>query len=230
MAVSMQNSVAVPIRKPMPKDQTLLDVRAMRSSLDAVQMVLLRPRDHTIMVVTVHTVSSSAVRMGKHRPKDRTSRAAPVLPASLDAVRMESMKPRVVSLRVARSCRSRRRRPVCSRRIWERVTTTPSSTSSTWNMAVVEGSGTVDAMETRIVSIRLRIVRMCVRRRTVRIGVSCQRSPGLALDTIRCGTTIRIGTPALSSLTVDVWAMPIGSRRLRNARDLAWRMTRSVSG
>lgn len=221
-AVSMLNSGVVQIRKLRPRDLTSPDVHAMRSNLDAVQMESLPPRDHTIMDATARTASSSVARTDKQLRRDQTLKDAHVLPASTVVVRMVSTKPKETNLKVANWYPSPRRRLASSRRTWEPVITTQSSTSSMWNTVAVEDSGMVDAMETRTDSTQLKTVRMFAKCPMERTDVSSRRLPDRALDTTRCGTTIRIGTRALSSRTVDAWVMPIGSKRLKNARAPAW--------
>lgn len=132
-------------------------------------------------------------------------------------------------MKVANSFPNHHRRHAYSRRTWERVTTTPSSTSSTWNTVAADDSGTEDVTETRIDSTRPKTAKMFARCPKERTDAICRRLPDRALDITRCGITIRTGIRALSSRTVDAWAMPTGSRRSRNARAPALWMIRCVS-
>uniref|UniRef100_A0A8D8G9I3 (northern house mosquito) hypothetical protein n=1 Tax=Culex pipiens TaxID=7175 RepID=A0A8D8G9I3_CULPI len=224
VGVSIRSMVVAQIRRQTLQGPTLRDVRAMRSSLDAVRMVSHRPRDRTTMVAIARTASSSVARMDRRQRRVRILRVALVLPASTDAAQMESTKRREASSKAAKWYPSLPRRLACSRRTWARVTTTPSSTSSTSSTEAVDDSGTVDAVETRTGSIRPMSARMCAKHRKERSNVNCQRSLDPVPGTTRCGTTTPIGTRAHSSRTEAAWVTRTGSRRWTSARARAWWM------
>uniref|UniRef100_A0A8D8CUB1 (northern house mosquito) hypothetical protein n=1 Tax=Culex pipiens TaxID=7175 RepID=A0A8D8CUB1_CULPI len=224
VGVSIRSMVVAQIRRQTLQGPTLRDVRAMRSSLDAVRMVSHRPRDRTTMVAIARTASSSVARMDRRQRRVRILRVALVLPASTDAAQMESTKRREASSKAAKWYPSLPRRLACSRRTWARVTTTPSSTSSTSSTEAVDDSGTVDAVETRTGSIRPMSARMCAKHRKERSNVNCQRSLDPVPGTTRCGTTTPIGTRAHSSRTEAAWVTRTGSKRWTIARARAWWM------
>lgn len=229
VGVSIRSMVVAQTRRLTLQGPTLRDVRAMRSSLDAVRMVSHRPRDRTTMVAIARTVSSSVARMDRRQRRVRTLRVALVLPASMDAAQMESTKRREANSKAAKWYPSLPRRLACSRRTWARVTTTPSSTSSTSSTEAVDDSGTVDAVETRTDSTRPMSARMCAKHRKERTSVNCPRSPDHVPGTTRCGTTTPIGTRAHSSRTVAAWVTRTGSKRWTSARARAWWMILFVS-
>ena len=220
---------AAPTKSHRLRDPNSKDAHAMPSNSVAAQMVLPFLKDHIITDATARKPNSNAAAMESQQHQDPTMKDAHAPTANMDAAQMAPPKPLDHNMKAAKMFQHRHKKLAVLRRMAELVAITPSNTSSMSNMAVAHASGTAAAVEMKIASNPLTIVKTLAKNQKARLHALCPKSMAHALATTRFTTTTLTATSAHNSSTVDVLETTIGSKLLRLVKNFALLMTHCVS-
>lgn len=215
--VNMRNTDAAQTKLHRLPDRNSKAAPAIHTNSDVVQMVLPFKRDHIARVATVPIPNISAARMALQPLPAKTSRDAPVQPAVSAAAKMVSPKLKARTLKVAKLFRPFHRRLAASTKTPETVVAMQLNTSLIWNMAVAHASGTADAVEMTIGSIRSSNVRALANKQLDAMHAYCQRSMDHARLTSNDTTMTRIVISVWHLLMADAWVTQITLNQWTNA-------------